>query len=71
MDTVRAVPGVAQAVPELTFRAAALVKGADTKPSYGHAWTSAALTPFTLAQGRAPRAAPRWSSIANSPPARP
>ncbi|WP_330298914.1 ABC transporter permease [Streptomyces sp. NBC_00503] len=55
VDTVRAVPGVAQAVPELTFRAAALVKGADTKPSYGHAWTSAALTPFTLAQGRAPQ----------------
>lgn len=71
VDTVRAVPGVAQAVPELTFRAAALVKGAGAKPSYGHAWTSAALTPFTLAQGRAPRAPPRWSSTANSPPARP
>lgn len=54
-DTVRAVPGVERAVPEVTFRALALARGADpAKPSYGHAWSSAALTPFTLAEGRAP-----------------
>ncbi|MFE2285125.1 FtsX-like permease family protein [Streptomyces sp. NPDC059443] len=55
VDTVRAVPGVARAVPELTFQAVPLVKGAGTKPSYGHAWTSAVLTPFTLDRGRAPQ----------------
>lgn len=62
VDTVRAVPGVGRAVPELTFQAVPLTKGgpggpgADgAKPSYGHAWSSAALTPFTLAEGRAPQ----------------
>lgn len=57
LDTVRAVPGVERAVPELTFQAVPLVKApaGDTKPSYGHAWTSAVLTPFTLAEGRAPQ----------------
>ncbi|MFE5804715.1 FtsX-like permease family protein [Streptomyces sp. NPDC056491] len=56
VDTVRAVPGVGQAVPELTFQAVPLVKApGEPTPSYGHAWTSAALTPFTLAEGRAPR----------------
>ncbi|GAA0310813.1 FtsX-like permease family protein [Streptomyces polychromogenes] len=55
VDTVRSVPGVARAVPELTFQAVPLLGAAGTpKPSYGHAWTSAALTPFTLAEGRAP-----------------
>ncbi|WP_412076558.1 FtsX-like permease family protein [Streptomyces xanthophaeus] len=55
-DTVRAVPGVEQAVPELTFQALPLVKvPGEPKPSYGHAWASAALTPFALAEGRAPR----------------
>ncbi|MGW1776403.1 FtsX-like permease family protein [Streptomyces sp. NPDC002104] len=59
VDTVRAVPGVGLAVPELTFRAVPLTRGAaggeGAKPSYGHAWSSAALTPFTLAEGRAPQ----------------
>ncbi|MFF4367871.1 FtsX-like permease family protein [Streptomyces sp. NPDC001594] len=55
VDTVRSVPGVGRAVPELTFQAVPLTRAAGTpKPSYGHAWTSAALTPFTLAEGRAP-----------------
>ncbi|MFE7094344.1 FtsX-like permease family protein [Streptomyces erythrochromogenes] len=58
-DTVRAVPGVERVVPELTFQAVPLVKtSGETRPSYGHAWSSAALTPFTLADGgRAPRSA--------------
>ncbi|MEU9299885.1 FtsX-like permease family protein [Streptomyces sp. NPDC048269] len=56
LDTVRSLPGVERAVPELTFQAVPLVKAAGgPKPTYGHAWTSAALTPFTLAEGRAPR----------------
>ncbi|MFE9566460.1 FtsX-like permease family protein [Streptomyces sp. NPDC006487] len=58
-DTVRAVPGVERAVPELTFQAVPLIKGGPggegAKPSYGHAWSSAPLTPFTLAEGRAPQ----------------
>lgn len=75
VDTVRAVPGVERAVPELTFQAVPLTRGGPggegAKPSYGHAWSSAALTPFTLAEGRAPRAVTRSSSTADSPPARP
>ncbi|MCX5611831.1 FtsX-like permease family protein [Streptomyces sp. NBC_00047] len=56
LDAVRAVPGVERAVPELTFQAVPLVKApGEPRPSYGHAWTSAELTPFTLAGGRAPR----------------
>ncbi|MFE4260956.1 FtsX-like permease family protein [Streptomyces sp. NPDC056883] len=59
VDTVRAVPGVERAVPELTFQAVPLTRGGPggeaAKPSYGHAWSSAALTPFTLAEGRAPQ----------------
>jgi putative ABC transport system permease protein len=61
-DTVRrisAVPGVRRAVPELTFPAQPLTKGAQDpgRPALGHAWDSAALTPFTLTSGRAPRSA--------------
>ncbi|MEU8840661.1 FtsX-like permease family protein [Streptomyces roseus] len=56
VETVRSVPGVEGVVPELSFQAVPLVKTpAAAKPSYGHAWASAALTPFTLAEGRAPR----------------
>ncbi|MEV0413603.1 FtsX-like permease family protein [Streptomyces sp. NPDC050448] len=56
VDTVRSVPGVERAVPELSFQAVPLVKApGGAKPSYGHAWTSAALTPFTLTEGRAPQ----------------
>ncbi|MFK0256121.1 FtsX-like permease family protein [Streptomyces sp. NPDC090445] len=62
VETVRAVPGVEQAVPELTFQAVPLVRpaadgGVAARPAapYGHAWSSAALTPFTLAEGRAPQ----------------
>ncbi|MBT2457080.1 FtsX-like permease family protein [Streptomyces sp. ISL-86] len=56
VDTVRSVPGVERAVPELTFQAVPLVRApGGGKPSYGHAWTSAVLTPFTLAEGRAPQ----------------
>lgn len=52
------VPGVGKVVPELTFLAEPLTPpGARdaSRPAYGHAWTSAALTPFRIAAGRAPR----------------
>ncbi|MEV6730816.1 MULTISPECIES: FtsX-like permease family protein [unclassified Streptomyces] len=56
VDAVGSVPGVERAVPELSFQAVPLVKApGGAKPSYGHAWTSAALTPFTLTEGRAPQ----------------
>ena len=48
------------AVPDVTFPASAVapdgrvLPGRDGKPSYGHAWRSAALTPFVLTRGRAP-----------------
>lgn len=34
-----------------------------TGPSYGHAWNSVALTPFTIADGRAPEVALRVASV--------
>ncbi|MFD7258315.1 FtsX-like permease family protein [Streptomyces sp. NPDC059874] len=58
--TLGSLPGVRAALPEVTFPAYAVtskgqvVPGVDGKPSYGHAWTSAPLTPFTLAEGAAP-----------------
>ncbi|MFI9330499.1 ABC transporter permease [Kitasatospora sp. NPDC052868] len=54
-DRIAAVPGVRAAVPELTFPAQPVA--ADRLPGYGHAWASAGLTPFTLAEGREPGAA--------------
>ncbi|MFH8981926.1 ABC transporter permease [Streptomyces varsoviensis] len=63
VDAVRGVDGVRALVPEVTFPAHAvrpdgrgLAQG-EGGASYGHAWTSAALTPFTLTQGHAPKAA--------------
>ncbi|QNP69812.1 FtsX-like permease family protein [Streptomyces roseirectus] len=53
---IATVPGVARVVPELTFLAAPSTPGTDPgRPSYGHAWDSAALTPYRLASGTAPR----------------
>ncbi|MFD9887256.1 FtsX-like permease family protein [Streptomyces alboflavus] len=52
------VPGVGKVVPELTFLAEPLTPPGTrdaSRPAYGHAWTSAALTPFRIAAGRAPR----------------
>ncbi|ONK13419.1 ABC transporter permease [Streptomyces sp. MP131-18] len=48
------VPGVGAVVPELTFPAALV--GQDPENSLGHAWSSAALTPFRVEEGGAPRA---------------
>ncbi|PSM38120.1 ABC transporter permease [Streptomyces dioscori] len=53
-----AVPGVARVIPELTFLAQPLTpSGTGDRTAYGHAWDSAALTPYTLATGSPPRAA--------------
>jgi putative ABC transport system permease protein len=60
---LRSVPGARAVVPEVTFPAypvdarGRIVPGVHGKPSYGHAWTSAALTPFELVAGHAPEAA--------------
>ncbi|MGY3679269.1 FtsX-like permease family protein [Streptomyces sp. TE33382] len=60
-DRVRAVEGVHRVVPELTFLAEPLAGGTTARsadrPSYGHSWTSAPLTPFRLVVGRAPSSA--------------
>ncbi|MET8165054.1 ABC transporter permease [Streptomyces sp. NPDC005329] len=54
-------PGVARVIPELTFLAEPLTASgtpdADGRPAYGHAWDSAALTPYRLTAGTAPAAA--------------
>nr|WP_202539254.1 FtsX-like permease family protein [Streptomyces sp. SID8379] len=63
VDKLEGVPGARAVVPEVTFPAYAVspqgqvVPGVDDKPSYGHAWTSAALTPFKLTDGSAPASA--------------
>ncbi|MFD3578896.1 FtsX-like permease family protein [Streptomyces sp. NPDC058644] len=57
---LKGVPGVGKVVPELTFLATPLNPAAGDladRPAYGHAWESAALTPFGLVEGKAPRAA--------------
>ncbi|MEN8652285.1 ABC transporter permease [Streptomyces sp. 21So2-11] len=60
---VSAVEGVRAAVPELTFPARPVgpdgrfLPAADGRTYYGHSWASAALTPFTLTRGDAPKAA--------------
>ncbi|MGW1537935.1 FtsX-like permease family protein [Streptomyces aureus] len=51
-------PGVARVVPELTFMAQPLTQGGTGgRTAYGHAWDSAALTPYRLTAGSAPKAA--------------
>ncbi|MFF0041843.1 ABC transporter permease [Streptomyces mirabilis] len=56
---LRKVPGVHEVIPELTFLAEPLAPGGAVdkdRPAYGHAWDSAALTPYTLTTGTAPKA---------------
>ncbi|WP_046733746.1 ABC transporter permease [Streptomyces humi] len=51
-------PGVARVVPELTFLAQpSTPAGTGDRTAYGHAWESAALTPYRLVTGVAPKAA--------------
>ena len=57
MSVVKTVPGVAAAVPDVSFPATPL---RDHQPvvdgggSYGHGWASAQLAPYTLTAGTAP-----------------
>ena len=52
---IRAVPGIADAVPDLSFPAVVPGQGgAGGTVLSGHDWTSAALTPYTLTGGAAP-----------------
>ncbi|GAA2157172.1 FtsX-like permease family protein [Actinomadura napierensis] len=58
-DRLRSVEGVRSVVPEVTFPAYVVahgrtLTGPDGSASWGHDWSSAALTPFTLREGRAP-----------------
>ncbi|MFE4698449.1 FtsX-like permease family protein [Streptomyces sp. NPDC056738] len=56
--TLEHAPGVARVVPELTFLAQPSTPGGTGgRTAYGHAWDSAALTPYRLTTGRAPKAA--------------
>ncbi|MGW3200910.1 FtsX-like permease family protein [Streptomyces sp. NPDC001118] len=52
------VRGVTRVVPELTFLAEPLTPyGTGDRTPYGHAWASAALTPYRLGEGSVPKAA--------------
>ncbi|MET7698438.1 ABC transporter permease [Streptomyces sp. NPDC005485] len=56
---IRQAPGVGGVLPELTFLAQPLmpkVAAEKNRAAYGHAWDSAALTPYTLTTGTAPKA---------------
>ncbi|WP_262062416.1 ABC transporter permease [Streptomyces sp. STR69] len=56
--TLARTPGVARVIPELTFLAQPLTPaGTGGRTAYGHAWDSAAVTPYRLVTGSAPRAA--------------
>ncbi|MFB7457334.1 FtsX-like permease family protein [Streptomyces sp. NPDC056188] len=55
--TLAHVTGVARVVPELTFLAEPSAPGeTGGRTAYGHAWDSAALTPYRLTAGNAPKA---------------
>ncbi|MEU4420787.1 ABC transporter permease [Actinoplanes sp. NPDC024001] len=57
---LRGLPGVERVVADAAFpvqaatRGGTPVRGADDAPVIGHGWSSAALTPYTLRDGRAP-----------------
>ncbi|MEV6674803.1 FtsX-like permease family protein [Streptomyces sp. NPDC051162] len=57
VDTVRSVPGVREAVADVSFPATVVTDGKPVtgeSDSYGHAWDSARLTPYDLTKGAAP-----------------
>lgn len=53
---IAAVPGVVDAVADYAFPVVFPVRGEDDAPVVGHGWASAALTPYTLREGRPPAA---------------
>ncbi|MFE0026168.1 ABC transporter permease [Amycolatopsis sp. NPDC059021] len=52
--TIAAVPGVAGAVPDVSFGSALSTRD-TTVPVSGHSWATAGLAPYTLVAGGAPR----------------
>ncbi|MEI5097509.1 ABC transporter permease [Streptomyces sp. PmtG] len=62
VERLRDVPGVRRVVTDTPFYAQAVGRGGgpeagpDDGLTQGHSWAAAALTPFTLSSGRAPRA---------------
>lgn len=56
VSKIQAVPGVAQAVPDVSFPATVLRNGqpAQGPDAAGHGWSSAALAPYHLTAGTAP-----------------
>ncbi|WP_377270641.1 FtsX-like permease family protein [Peterkaempfera sp. SMS 1(5)a] len=56
--TLAGTPGAARVIPEVTFLAEPLIPaGTGGRAAYGHAWESAALTPYRLVTGSAPKSA--------------
>ncbi|GAA2605618.1 FtsX-like permease family protein [Actinomadura fulvescens] len=59
-ERIRAIDGVRSVIPDTPFYAQVISKtgvplaGPGDGPSVGHGWAAAALTPFTLRNGRAP-----------------
>ncbi len=56
VGTIAAVPGVAAAVPDVSFPATLLHNGKLGQLSTGHGWASARLAPYMLTSGTAPSA---------------
>ncbi|WP_433470126.1 ABC transporter permease [Spirillospora sp. CA-128828] len=54
-DRLRAAEGIQDVVTEVSFPAE-IGRAGGGRESWGHGWESAALTPFTLREGRAPNA---------------
>ncbi|HEX3784219.1 MAG TPA: FtsX-like permease family protein [Pseudonocardiaceae bacterium] len=58
LNKVEAMPGVANAVADVSFPATVLANGKPAgAPSTGHGWDSAGLAPYTLVAGTAPSTA--------------
>ncbi|HEX4222840.1 MAG TPA: FtsX-like permease family protein [Pseudonocardiaceae bacterium] len=57
LGRIQATPGVAAAVPDVSFPATVLHNGKPGAPSTGHGWDSTRLAPYTLTAGTAPSAA--------------
>ncbi|WP_438291928.1 FtsX-like permease family protein [Streptomyces sp. HUAS TT7] len=53
---IKAVPGVAEAVPDVSFDATVVQGGGPVKVT-GHGWSSAALAPYRITDGSAPTGA--------------
>ncbi|MFC7381071.1 FtsX-like permease family protein [Sphaerisporangium rhizosphaerae] len=49
------IPGVARAIPDRSFYAQAVIAGEPVEAHQGYAWSAAALAPYRLASGTAPR----------------